>query len=250
MLLFGPSCPGCRSLDVVSTVVFNQRPRNCWVGERPTSRGCFCSQAVLCVDLSPSSPSVRQSVQFFLFARVLVDSKEWLLCVWCYGRSWIEQIQQKHPDVHCLRSFVWNSVSGDPTCGRGDDIFGCQVVQLVHVCQAILRNSQPWSGCGGWWAQKALPQPSPKVDLEIPLEPMAPLGLLWSVLHTPGRLQQSSLCADIPGQSKTRLALLLHLTIPRWVSWIFSSISDWSILGTMSLSTLSSESVRQVSTSR
>ena len=58
VLLFGTSCPGCRSLDVVSTVVFNRRPRNSCVGERPTSRGCFCSQAALCVDLSPSSTSV------------------------------------------------------------------------------------------------------------------------------------------------------------------------------------------------
>ena len=63
--------------------------------------------------------------------------------------------------------------------------------------------------------KKIYSEPSPKVDLEIPLEPVAPLGLLWSVLHTPGRLQQSSLCADVPGQSKTRLALLLHLTIAR-----------------------------------
>ena len=63
--------------------------------------------------------------------------------------------------------------------------------------------------------KKIYSEPSPKVDLEIPLEPVAPLGLLWSVLHTPGRLQQSSLCADVPGQSKTRLALLLHFTIPR-----------------------------------
>ena len=39
--------------------------------------------------------------------------------------------------------------------------------------------------------KKICPEPSPKVDPEIPLEPMAALGLLWSVLHTPGRLQQS-----------------------------------------------------------
>ena len=33
--------PGCRSLDVVGSIVFERQPRNSWAGEHPVSRGLF-----------------------------------------------------------------------------------------------------------------------------------------------------------------------------------------------------------------
>ena len=123
-------------------------------------------------------------------------------------------------------------------------------LSCLHM-SATLRNSQPWWWL--WWLvsskRYALTFTQGRSGNSIGTSGSFRFALECSS-HTRQAATISSLCADIPGQSRTRPALLLHLTIPSWVSWIFFSISDWSLLGTMSLSTLSSESLRQVSTSR
>ena len=62
---------------------------------------CFCSQVVLCKDLSPSPVIVWQFVRFFLLARLLAGGKDWMLCVWYRSPSWTEQTPHKQTEVRC-----------------------------------------------------------------------------------------------------------------------------------------------------
>ena len=128
VLLFGTSCPGCRSLDVVGTVVFNRRPRNNWVGERPTSRGCFCSQAVLCVDLS---------------CLMLWSVMNWANTA---EATWRPLSVIIYVEFRIRRSDFWERrwrpwLSDYPAC----------------ICQPLWETVSHDGGCGGWWVQKDMP---------------------------------------------------------------------------------------------
>ena len=144
--------------------------------------------------------------------------------------------------------FIWNFLSGDLTLHVWDDVLGCQTVQLWYFWPLweVVNHDQV-----------VMVVELHKISSDLRLVPVWNLHQdQWFFFVCSGVFcTHPAGCNSLfylwwhSGSNKTCLALLLHFTIPSWVSLISSSISDWSVLGTLRLTLLNSKPSRQVRSS-
>ena len=213
---------------------------------------CFCSQVVLCKG-SFSFTSKRLTLS--LYSSFCLPICLWVVRTGCCVFDVVVLHELSKFLTSKLRSIVgyqliWNSIPGDLTLQVWNNVLGWQIVQfgdfwplweVVHYEQLVLVVE----------LKKICSDLLPRSfwNLHRNQSLLCVCSRVFCTHNAQAATLVSSVHADIPGQNKTCLALFLHLTMPRCVSWIFSNISDWSVLGTMILSPLNSKPSRQVSPS-